>query len=341
MARFNSLMDFETVGIGTALKRNRLVVPLNQREYSWEDRHVEDLFHDVAAAIDSRKQAYFLGTIVLTNGDSGTLEIADGQQRLATTSILLAAFRDYFHQRHDDLMVSDLENFLYTFVRGTREIDPRLHLNVTDHDFFRRRVLARPDDTARQDVHPQALSHSLIESAANLAASHVEDILRPFGEATKNDHLNTWIDFIENTVQVILLTVPDDMNAYVIFETLNDRGLRVSQSDLVKNYLFSEAANRIDEAQERWSSMNGTLDAMDDDEVTINFLRHLLISIHGYIREKDVLEKVRDSVRGRASAIELLDTLSSAARDYVAIQIPTHQKWSGSDRSLSPNPPTR
>lgn len=329
MARFNSPMDFETVGIGTALKRNRLVVPLNQREYSWEDRHVEDLFHDLAAAIDSRKQSYFLGTIVLTNGKDGTLEIADGQQRLATSSILLAAFRDYFHEKNDEMMVRDLEDFLYTFVRGTREIDPRLHLNVTDHDFFRRRVLERPDQTARLSASPQALSHSLIDRAATLAESHVEDILRPFGESTKNDHLNRWIDFIEQSVQVILLTVPDDMNAYVMFETLNDRGLKVSQSDLVKNYLFSETDHRIHEAQEKWASMNGTLEALDDDDVAINYLRHLLISIHGHVREKDVLEKVRENVRGRAPAMEFLDALSSAARDYVAIQIPTHQRWSG------------
>ena len=334
MATINNPMDFDTLGIGTALKRNRLVVPLNQREYSWEDRHVEELFQDIAGAIDSRKQAYFLGTLVLTNGDDGTLEIADGQQRLATTSILLAAIRDYFYRRNDESMVGDLESFLYTFVRRTREIDPRLHLNVTDHDYFRRRVLARPDDPERLESSPAAVSHSLIDGAAILAASHVEDILRPFGESTKDDHLNSWIEFIENSVQIIMLTVPDDMNAYVMFETLNDRGLRVSQSDLVKNYLFSEADNRISEAQERWALMNGTLEVMDDDEVTINYLRHLLISIHGHVREKDVLEKVRENVRGRAPAIEFLGTLSSAALDYVAIQTPTHPKWSGNTRTL-------
>ena len=334
MARINNPMDFDTLGIGTALKRNRLVVPLNQREYSWEERHVEELFQDIAGAINSRKQAYFLGTLVLTNADDGTLEIADGQQRLATTSILLAAFRDYFYQRHDDSMVSDLESFLYTFVRRTREIDPRLHLNVTDHDYFRRRVLARPDNPERLESSPSAVSHTLIDGAAVLAASHVENILRPFGETTKDDHLNTWIEFVENSVQVIMLTVPDDMNAYVMFETLNDRGLRVSQSDLVKNYLFSEADSRISEAQERWASMNGTLEVMDDDEVTINYLRHLLISICGHVREKDVLERVRDNVRGRAPAIEFLGNLSSAALDYVAIQTPTHPKWSGNARSM-------
>ena len=324
-----SPMAFEVVGIGTALKRNRLAVPLNQREYSWEERHVRNLFQDLANAIDNRKQTYFLGTIVLTNGTDGILEIADGQQRLATTTILLASFRDYFYEKDDGLMVQALETFLYTIDRGSREIDPILRLNATDNDFFRRRVLERPDAPARQGISLAQPSHRLINNAAILAQSHVADILKPFSESNRNDHLNNWIDFIEQATEVIVVTVSDEMNAYTMFETLNDRGLRVSQADLVKNYLFSETGTRIDEAQQRWSSMNATLDAIDDDEIAITFLRHLLISLHGHLREREVLERVRERVQGRAPAIEFLDTLSNTARDYVAMLTPTDQKWSG------------
>ena len=323
-----SQIEFDMLGIGTVLKRNRLVVPLNQREYSWEERHVEELFQDLADAISSSKQAYFLGAIVLTIGNEGNLEIADGQQRLATTTILLAAIRDYYYRRQDEDMVRDLNDFLHTFVRETRENNPRLRLNVTDHEFFTRRVLKVPDDDLRENVSPTQPSHELLASAAVIAEQHVENILSPHSESAKNEHLNRWLDFIEGSAQVITLKVPDDMNAYVMFETLNDRGLRVSQSDLVKNYLFSEAASRITEAQDRWSSMNGALEVLDDDGATIDFLRHLLISIYGPVREKDVLERVRGNVHGRASAIEFLDALSSAAGDYVALQTPTNMKWS-------------
>ena len=94
-----SQMDFDLLGTGTVLKRNRLAVPLNQREYSWTERNVQDLFQDLSEAMTSGKQAYFLGVIVLTTGEEDKLEIADGQQRLATTTILLAAIRDFFPQR--------------------------------------------------------------------------------------------------------------------------------------------------------------------------------------------------------------------------------------------------
>ena len=325
----HSPMHFEILGIGTALKRNRLAVPLNQREYSWEERHVQDLFQDLADAINNRKQTYFLGTIVLTIGADGELEIVDGQQRLATTTILMAAFRDYFYQRNDADMVRDQEDFLVTFDRSSRDINPRLRLNVIDNDFFRRRILERPDSVSRRESAAQQRSLVLIEDAAKMAAAHVEDILKPFGEQNRNDHLNTWTDFIEHSAEIIMVTVPDDVNAYVMFETLNDRGLRTSQADLVKNYLFSETGTRIGEAQQRWASMTGTLEAIDDDEITINFLRHLLISFYGHTKEREVLERVRGKVSGRAPAIEFLDTISGAARDYLAILSPTHQKWIG------------
>ena len=321
-----SQMEFEMLGIGTVLKRHRLVVPLNQREYSWEDRNVQELFQDLAGAISSGKKAYFLGVIVLTNGSDGNLEIADGQQRLATTTILLAAIRDYFYGKKDDEMVGDLEGFLQTFVRETREHTPRLRLNVTDHDFFRRRILEHPE--SRTPALPTKPSHTLLDRAAVLAEEHVQNILSPLSEATKNDYLNTWLRFLEESAQVITLTVPDDMNAYVMFETLNDRGLRVSQSDLVKNHLFSEAGNRIEEAQDRWSAMTGALDVLEDDEATVTFLRHFLISRYGPVRERDVLQTVRDNVFGRTAAIEFLDALRSGASDYVALQIPSHSKWS-------------
>jgi len=110
-------IEFDHIGIGTALLRHRFVVPLNQREYSWEQEHVLDLFHDLAKAINEAKSSYFLGTIVLTPGHGGVTEVADGQQRLATTTILLGAIRDYFHSRNEELLVTSLEQFLFDIAR--------------------------------------------------------------------------------------------------------------------------------------------------------------------------------------------------------------------------------
>src|SRR5271157_3238260 len=90
----DSKIGFEHKGIGAVLSQNRLRVPLNQREYAWEDEHVQELFSDFSGAIDNDQPTYFLGTIVLTSGGDEP-EVSDGQQRLATSMILLTAIRDY------------------------------------------------------------------------------------------------------------------------------------------------------------------------------------------------------------------------------------------------------
>jgi hypothetical protein len=321
-------INFDHIGIGTALLRNRLVVPLNQREYSWEEEHVKDLFHDLAQAVDERKSSYFLGTIVLTRGNDGALEVADGQQRLATTSILLAAIRDYFHTLKDQILVTSLEGFLFTIVRETREIYPRLKLNVDDNEYFKNRILCREESAERKSAVPVRASHERIQRAAELARTHVQSIISIHSAENRIARLNYWVKFIEESALVILLTVADDLNAYVMFETLNDRGLRTSQSDLVKNYLFAKAGDRIGEAQQKWASMNGTLETMENDEpMTMTYLRHLVISLYGHTRDREVFERVKEKVASKQQAIEFLDILASCATDYAALGNPAHSKW--------------
>ncbi len=327
MTTHPSTIDFEQAGIGTALARNRLAVPLNQREYSWEESHILDLFHDLANAIDSVKSTYFLGTIVLSQREDGTFEVADGQQRLATTTILLAAIRDYFEERHDALLVQDVNAFLFTIVRETREFNPRLRLNVDDNEFFKNHILAKKGEAARKAAKPQKPSHFRIEKAGSLAAQHVGQIIAPHGDPNRIDRLNTWVTYIQDSAQVIVLKVPDDLNAYVMFETLNDRGLRTSQADLVKNHLFALADNRLSEAQHKWASMNGALETLEQDDITITYLTHLIISKWGHVRERAVFEVVKERMAAKQQVIEFLDALAEGANHYVAIQTPTHPKW--------------
>src|SRR4051812_22354307 len=102
-------IKIEDVGIGTVLKR-RLIVPPNQREYSWEADHVKELFDDLQRALDeSQPPAYFLGTIALTGPPQSVPHVTDGQQRLATTMLLLAAIRDHFVEKKNSRLVEWLE----------------------------------------------------------------------------------------------------------------------------------------------------------------------------------------------------------------------------------------
>jgi hypothetical protein len=190
MASIRDNIKFDPKGIGTVLNHSRLRVPLNQREYAWEEDHVRELFQDFAGAIDSDK-TYFLGTIVLTKGSDDVPEVTDGQQRLATTAVLLAAIRDWFHwQGEADHAISIETDYLQRFDRADNGVLPRLRLNVDDHDFFERRVLARPDNPARRSAKPIKQSHELIQQAAEIAAEHVRHILELHGSVSPENELS-------------------------------------------------------------------------------------------------------------------------------------------------------
>jgi hypothetical protein len=327
-------IGFEHIGIGTALNRNRLVVPVNQREYAWEDKHVLDLFQDFSKAIGQDRKTYFLGTIVLTKGKDNVPEVADGQQRLATTTILLAAIRDYLANKNEHNLVQSVENeFLFKIVRKDNDFSPRLTLNLDDNSYFKNRILSKPNSPDR-DIEPIKASHRKIEIAAQLAAKHVEDILKPQPESNKIPTLNDWLDFIEHNAKVILLKVPDELDAFVMFETLNDRGLKTSQIDLVKNYLFGEAGDRLGEAQQKWAKMTSTLDSLDIDDVAFSYLRHLLSAMYEMTRDREIFERIRANVKGKGETIRFLDTLAERAIDYVAILNPEHSKWNTYDQNI-------
>jgi hypothetical protein len=194
MADSAATIQFEHKGIGRAIAHNRFVVPLNQREYSWEEEHVTDLFQDFsnAIAVGNSSATYFLGTVVLTTSADGNPEVCDGQQRLATTTILIAAIRDYFHSRKDTKRVSSLEHdYLFSTDVATTETVPRLSLNVDDNEFFRSYVLATPGTPDRSAV-PTKDSHRKIVRATELAAEHVQNIISQHKKENRVNVLLSW-----------------------------------------------------------------------------------------------------------------------------------------------------
>ena len=263
----DATFGFSQLGLASILGQNQLTVPPNQRDYSWTVREVKTLFQDFARSIADDDASYFLGTIVTISREGGTLEVVDGQQRLATTAIMLAEIRNYL--THKDPMIAESVDgeILNVIDRSTRARVPRLRLNLDDNDYFRARL------TNEQPVpSPSKPSHELIDEAFSQARKQVNRIVSGFDERDHGDTLNRWINFMQQRARAVLLQVSNDADAYRMFETLNDRGLRTSQSDLVKNYLFGRAGDRIGEVQQRWSLMRGALETTEDEDITIRFL---------------------------------------------------------------------
>lgn len=326
MSKPRSLFTVTQPGIGEILKQFRLKVPPNQRDYSWTDKQVTTLFQDFAKAIADNEPEYFLGTIVTIPESSGILEVIDGQQRLATVTILLYQIRRYLAGK-DDVIADDVKQFLTFVDRSQRAVIPRLRMNLVDNEFFQ--AMLSEDPTVSPPL-PTRRSHRLIQDSFNKADRYIKSIIAGFDIQAHGDILNKWITFIEQGAEVILLQVPTGANAYKMFETLNDRGLKTTQADLVKNYLFSQADTRMNEAQDSWSSMRGALESIQEEEkedLTVTFLRHALMAIQGFLRKDKVYEVVQQSGRGSQGSVAFLKRIEKLAGIYVATFNRDHEKW--------------
>lgn len=189
-----------------------------------------------------------------------------------------------------------------------------------------KRIISKPGDAARA-VKPTKESHQRIDSAAKLAAKHVEEVVQPYATKDRADRLLDWVEFLNTKARVIWVTVPDHANAYVIFETLNDRGLALSISDLLKNYLFGRSDDRIAEVQQRWFSMAGALEPVGGEEVVVTYIRHLWSSINGPTRERDLYGSIRDQIKSKQKAIDFANELAESANRYAALLNPQHPLW--------------
>ena len=123
----------------------------------------------------------------------------------------------------------------------------------------------------------------------------------------------------------ILITVDDELDAYTLFETLNARGLDLTTTDLLKNYLFSKMRARpdIDALKRRWQALIGTI----TQERFPDFLRHHLLCEHPEIRCQRLFKLVRDRVRTPEQTFEFMTALEGRAELFAALGDVSHGYW--------------
>jgi len=307
-------------GIGHLISDKKIEVPAYQRSFAWEKEQVENLFQDIAAAIDSDAPEYFLGSIVLTPGANDKNEVIDGQQRIATTLVFIAEVRNFLRDRDDVERANTIQSdYIAKLDRRTKKTEPNVVLNAGDNPFFQTAIV----ENGTTD--PSTEAHRRLRVAKDIANEFVRNIAEESNDPV--EALNDWLDYIDNKAKVIVVNVSSDANAYTIFEVLNDRGIDLSIADLLKNYLFSIADTRLGEVQEAWTGMRSLIASVESEQAIKSFIRHVWLSRHGVIREHKLYHHIRDRTTGSQQAVDLAVELHNAAADYVALCNPTDPKW--------------
>ena len=302
------------------------MVPPYQRLYAWTEEQVNDLFRDLADSIRKNESEYFLGTVVLTRGGStGSQAIIDGQQRLTTTSVLIAAIRDYFHENGDMKRAETLQaDYLSKTDFATLEDMPHVRLSSQDHEYFNARVLAYPSPQ-RNAIKATTASQLLLEKATTVARKFIETLVST--TQTPQEVLIQWVRYIRENAKLIVVSVANEANAFTIFEVLNDRGLDLSIADLLKNFLFRLTQDRVTEAQASWMRMTSILDSLGEKDVLRTFIRHVWSSSYGLTREKDLYDAIRKQITSKQVAVNFVKTLENSSLIYSSFRNPGHENW--------------
>jgi hypothetical protein len=312
-------------GIGTLLKNQLLAVPEYQRPYSWELEDVADLWRDLSAALTAGAPEYFLGSVVTTLTATNRLSVIDGQQRLATVSLLYAGLVDLFEARADERAAQIRQTFLGERDIISRALQQRLELNAEDNDLFRNLTL-RP--LAERTIAAPRESHRLLLGAFDYLKNQLAGLTTGLGADDWQAPLLRWYQFLTDRAKVLRLTVEDEGRAFVIFETLNDRGVNLNAADLLRNHLLGTAGPRIAEVKQRWTRAVAMVSAEGASEQIETFLRHYWASEQGVVRVKALYSHVKPSITSPDSAVDFAKRLEETSPLWSAIFNRDADLWS-------------
>ncbi len=236
----------------------RLVVPLFQRPYVWKQEvnwlPLWESIQDVAERrLNNAPRPHFLGAIVLDQlktptGDIDTRQIIDGQQRMTTFQVVLAALRDRCKAAGDERYHKAFSKLTTNEVPLSDEADDVFKIWPTnaDRNQFRSVMNAGSPENVRTEFklkkkpanNPQ---DNLIPHAYLYYYDTLSDWLGPSTEPAFTERLKVLWQAIKDDMQVVVIDLDDNDDAQVIFETLNALGTPLLPADLIKNFLFQSA----------------------------------------------------------------------------------------------------
>ncbi|MDQ3848140.1 MAG: DUF262 domain-containing protein [Thermoproteota archaeon] len=252
MAETARKIDSDAQSVGAFLRAPYFYqVPFYQRDFAWTSEEIDTLWEDITNALEEDRKEYFLGAIVISRGnDDKKRDIVDGQQRLAVLSMIFSVISKIWRSRDDDKREHGVfRDYLGSEDRRTGDVISKLTLNETNDPLFQKIVL-RGEECPPAEKKNLAHSNKLLHDALIRIDQKVNAWLSKFTDT--DSALIDLEEFIANRSNLIVIEAGDESDAFIIFETLNDRGLELAVSDLVKNYLFSLGDGYIERFKKDW-----------------------------------------------------------------------------------------
>ncbi len=272
-----------------------LLMPPYQRGYSWTEKEALELVADLQDAME-RGRPYFLGAIVVVqNSPKDPVEVVDGQQRLATLSILFAILRDLSPIRDEANRLHDMLEAKGSLMRPSYW---RLTLNNVDTPIFREVIQKR-------GATPEAEQYITSSATPQHILSNTQAMREMLTEMSDKERSNL-SNYILRRCGLVRVKVEDRDMGYTVFRVLNTRGKQPSANDILKSELFELAGFSLDEAATHsiaWNKFGRRLNATGFDE-----LLKFIWTLHGKPGD-DILSGYRDHIVPEMSARVFLEDM--------------------------------
>lgn len=299
-------------------ERRPVILPPFQRPFSWDKAKVGAFWDDIISFREDYAAApvtasYYLGSMVTLKSQEQII-VLDGQQRLATGTIALAVLRDVSRQlgKEGNDFARDIQRELVE-----KETDPvifSLTLGELDEDYFRRAIKTDPPAA----LEPKLRSHQLIETAKKISRDRVEAMIKGLSNEAAVKKLKSFQNALTKGVSVIVIQVDSEQDAFQIFETLNDRGLRLSVPDLVLNLLMRRTPDKPTQklVREKWNEMIRQLGRRD----VSRFLRHMWLSRHGDVKSYGLYDVIKKNLEtNQIGSLSFAEQCAEECDAYVAL----------------------
>ncbi len=321
-------------------------IPPFQRGYSWNKKRVKEFMTDLEHANADSQSTHFFGAIYTYSSKNANkpyhIRIVDGQQRITTAAIFLICCRDYFYELQNTSSPAKeyferVQQFFYKLHPDTQLPDTTRFIltpSRTNKRFFNDHLVPLKPIPEKLKIKNFATNDSdeFLADAYKVIYQHIKSISPDSSQISK---LNRMIWTLLAQGKFSRLEVDDEAKAYLMFDLINNRGIKLTQSDLVKNRLFGELGNelkngvdlecRIDDYDEKWATMRDNVTGNTTGSATPDnyFLQYLIAfqSEPKNLKKKDIFATFAERLRASQSTVIISD-LQEWSKKFVYLRQP-------------------
>lgn len=327
------LLSAETKNFSSIFSENKkIIVPPYQRAYSWKEQQWEDLWEDIKKSKRLNRKHY-MGALVFINRRGGILEIVDGQQRLTTISILINSVVKYITElisKNIDVEKNiERRNLIRNLIGRKSAVNLTweniLQLNNENNDFYVTYIM-NPEFASK--IPTKVIStNKLLLQCQDYFYNKIQEYC---SNENKLEQVIELAYYIAENMIFVKMVATDDLSAYTIFETLNDRGLDLSVTDLLKNYLLSLFKYQNDQrfAKSRWDEIISKVELKNFPM----FLRYYWMIYNKAVKKDELFKEIKNKIKNRKDALKFLDLLSEYADIFNALEDESNEFWDGKDK---------